>query len=93
MITHTDYVPIQNRYGGFVFAGGTMQDVDGPARELALEAGNQITTLDAAQSAVWAEAAQPVYEAWIADMADKGRDGQALIDEARALMDEYTAAN
>ena len=76
-----------------VFAGGTMQEVDGPARELAVEAGNQIITLDAAQSAVWAEAAQPVYDAWIADMATKGRDGQALIDEARALMDEYAAGN
>ena len=74
-----------------VFAGGTMQEVDGPARELAVEAGNEIITLDADQSAAWAEAAQPVYAAWIADMATRGRDGQALIDEARALMDEFGA--
>ena len=24
VVTHADYVPIQNRYGGFVYAGGTM---------------------------------------------------------------------
>jgi hypothetical protein len=29
----------------------------------------------------------------VADMASQGRDGAALIDEARALMAEYEAAN
>jgi len=36
---------------------------------------------------------QPIYATWIADMQTKGIDGQALIDEARALMAEYTAAH
>jgi TRAP-type C4-dicarboxylate transport system substrate-binding protein len=69
-----------------VFAGRTMVAVDGPAREAALELGNAVLTLDAAQSAVWAEAAAPVYDAWLADMAARGIDGQALIDEARRRM-------
>lgn len=76
-----------------VFAGGTMQEVDAPAREIAVEAGNEITTLDAEQSAAWAEAAAPVYDAWLADMTERGIDGQALIDEAKALMAEYSANN
>jgi hypothetical protein len=42
--------------------------------------------LDAAQSAVWAEAAQPVYGAWIEEMKGRGLDGQAMIDQATALM-------
>lgn len=76
-----------------IFAGGTMADVDGPAREAALDNGNEVVTLDAAQSAVWAEASQPVYAKWLADMDSKGIDGQALIDEAEALMESYSAGN
>lgn len=76
-----------------VFAGNTMVEMDAPAREIAVDAGNEITTLDAEQSAVWAATAQPVYDAWLADMQAQGIDGQALIDEARALMAAYQAAN
>ena len=65
-----------------------MQDYDAPAREAAVANGNAIVTLDAEQSAAWAEAAQPLYTTWIAEMADKGIDGQALIDQAKALMAE-----
>jgi TRAP-type C4-dicarboxylate transport system substrate-binding protein len=73
-----------------VFAGGTQEDSDGPARKLAADRGNNIITLDAAQTAVWKDAAQPIYDEWVADMASKGKDGQALIDEARMLIDKYT---
>ncbi|MEP3278899.1 MAG: TRAP transporter substrate-binding protein [Stappiaceae bacterium] len=69
-----------------VFAGTTQQDYDGPSRKLAVDRGNNIITLDADQSAVWAEAAKPVYETWVSEMKEKGVDGQALIDEAKALM-------
>jgi hypothetical protein len=65
--------------------------VDGPARQIAVDNGNEIATLDAAASAMWAEAAAPVTAAWIADVAEKGLDGQALIDQAKALMAEYEA--
>jgi len=75
-----------------IFAGGVMQDMDAPARDIALDAGNEVLTLNATQSAAWATAAQPVYDAWIADVAGKGLDGAALIAEARALMGAYTAA-
>ncbi|MEO1362992.1 MAG: C4-dicarboxylate ABC transporter, partial [Pseudomonadota bacterium] len=37
----------------------------------------------------WKTAAQPIYDEWIADMESKGIDGQALIDEAKSLMDAY----
>ena len=72
-----------------VFAGGTQQDYDAPSRQLAVDRGNNIITLDAAQSAEWAAAAEPVYTAWIAEMKDKGIDGQALIDRAKELMAAY----
>ena len=75
-----------------VFAGGTQEDSDGPARQLAVDNGNNIITLDADQTAVWREAAQPIYEQWVTDMNGRGIDGQALIDEARMLIDKYTEA-
>lgn len=71
------------------FAGETQQAYDDPAREIALDLGNNIVTLDAAQSGAWAEAAQPVYDAWLSEMSEKGIDGSALIERAKALMAEH----
>lgn len=76
-----------------VFAGGEQSDSDGPARDIAVEMGNNIITIDEATAkADWSPIVDPIYATWVADMAGKGIDGQALIDEARALMAEYTAA-
>ncbi|MGJ8626089.1 MAG: TRAP transporter substrate-binding protein [Sulfitobacter sp.] len=72
-----------------IFAGGTQEDSDGPARQLAVDRGNNIVTLNAEETQVWKDAAQPIYDEWVADMQTKGIDGQALIDEARALMEAY----
>ncbi|WP_420004334.1 TRAP transporter substrate-binding protein [Arenibacterium sp. LLYu02] len=73
-----------------VFAGGTMADADLPAREAALDNGNNIIELSAEQTAVWRERAQPVYDQWLADMKERGIDGQALLDEANMLIEKYT---
>lgn len=73
-----------------VFAGGTQADSDGPSREMALDLGNNVITLDEEQTAIWRERAQPIYDQWIADMKEKGIDGAALIDEASALIEKYT---
>ncbi len=72
-----------------VFAGGTQADADGPAREVAEEFGNNIVTVSGDDLEAWKAAVQPIYDEWVADMNAKGIDGQALIDEARALIDEY----
>lgn len=76
-----------------IFAGGTQADADGPARAVAVELGNNIVTVSEEDAAAWSEVVQPVYATWAADMEERGLDGQALIDEARALMAEYEAAN
>ena len=73
-----------------VFAGGTQADSDGPARAAAEARGNNIVTLNAEETEAWKEVAQPIYDEWVADMNEKGIDGQALIDEARMLIDKYT---
>jgi TRAP-type C4-dicarboxylate transport system substrate-binding protein len=72
-----------------VFAGGEQSGADGPARQIAVDRNNNIITIPEAGVEEWRAAAQPVYDAWIADMARQGIDGQALIDEARRLMAEY----
>jgi len=72
-----------------IFAGGTQADSDGPARQIAVERGNNIITISAEDAAGWAETAAPVYERWLADVGAQGIDGQGLIDQARALMVEY----
>ena len=76
-----------------IFAGGTMADADGPARQFAVDRGNTIVTVSEEDAAKWEEMARPVYDAWIADVADKGMDGAALIEQAQSLMDEYKANN
>ncbi|MGP6088974.1 TRAP transporter substrate-binding protein [Antarctobacter jejuensis] len=73
-----------------IFAGGTQGDADGPARQIAVDLGNNIITVSEEDAGKWAEIVDPIYADWIADMTEKGIDGQALIDEAKALMAEYT---
>ena len=73
-----------------VFAGGTQEDSDGPARQAAVDRGNNIVTLSAEETAEWKAVSQPIYDEWVAEMTEKGIDGQALIDEARMLIDKYT---
>lgn len=68
------------------FAGRTQQEYDAPARALAEERGNTIITLDAAQTAAWAEAAAPTIDAWIAEADAAGIDGTGLYRDAVALI-------
>ncbi len=72
-----------------IFAGGTQADADGPARQVAVDRGNSIVTIPEDESAEWRAIAQPIYDSWVADMEGRGIDGQALIDQARALMEAY----
>ncbi len=76
-----------------VFAGGTQADADAPARQIAVDLGNNIITVSEADAQAWRDLVEPIYGTWVTDMAAKGIDGQARIDQARALMAEYTAAN
>ena len=72
-----------------IFAGGTMAEADGPSRQIAVDRGNSIVTVSGADLEAWHAVAAPVIAAWVADMDSKGIDGQALLDEARALMEAF----
>ncbi|MBY6161736.1 TRAP transporter substrate-binding protein [Mameliella alba] len=73
-----------------IFAGGTQADADGPARQIAVDLGNNIITVTEEEAKEWDALVNPIYDTWVADMQDRGIDGQALIDQAKALMAEYT---
>ncbi len=68
------------------FAAEVQQGADGPSRDLAVEKGNNIVTLDESQSQAWAAAAAPVTDTWVSEMKDRGLDGSAMIERAKELM-------
>ncbi|WP_305971883.1 MULTISPECIES: TRAP transporter substrate-binding protein [unclassified Mameliella] len=63
-----------------IFAGGTQADADGPARQIAVDLDNNIITVTEEEAKKWDALVNPIYETWVADMQEKGIDGQALID-------------
>ncbi|MEO0937805.1 MAG: TRAP transporter substrate-binding protein [Pseudomonadota bacterium] len=67
-----------------VFAGGTQQDYDAPARAAAVDNGNTIVTVS--DTGPWQDAVSPIISDWIAERTAAGQDGQALVDQARSLM-------
>src|SRR5215475_14140717 len=71
------------------WAGKAMDDGDVPGLEAARRRGNALITLDAAEMARWRKAAEPVIDAWVAEMKGKNIDAQALISDARAAIAKY----
>ncbi len=71
------------------FAAQVMFDQDKPGREIAEDAGNTIVQLSPEEVARFKAAAQPVIARWVAEMDAKGIDGQALIDQAKALIKKH----
>ncbi|UCH74857.1 MAG: TRAP transporter substrate-binding protein [Rhodospirillales bacterium] len=70
--------------------GEIWEKAEGPGRAKA-EASGEIITMPAAEVAkLRARIEQPVIDRWIAEMKAKGVDGQALVDEARALIAKYS---
>ena len=74
------------------WAGKVQNDGDKPGLEVAQKRGNTIVTLDAAETARWRAAAEPVVGLWIEDMKSKGIDGKALVDDARAMIAKAAGA-
>lgn len=74
-----------------VFAGGVMEDADAPARQIAVDLGNNIITISQEEAKAWDEIVNPIYAEWVGEMSGMGKDGQALIDEAKALMAQCSA--
>lgn len=58
---------------------------------LAVKAGNEHVTLTPEESAAFEAAMDPVVGKWVEEVKAKGIDGQALVDEARALIEKHAA--
>ena len=71
-------------------AGKLMQAADGPAREAAVALGNNIIELSPEEIQQWKDASAGIAPGWVEDMNGLGFDGQALLDQATALIAENT---
>ncbi|WP_414834089.1 TRAP transporter substrate-binding protein [Afifella sp. YEN Y35] len=73
------------------WAGRVMDAADAPGRKAAEEAGNEIVVLDEAETERWKTKAKDVETSWIADMTQRGFDGKALVEDAKALVEKYAS--
>jgi TRAP-type C4-dicarboxylate transport system substrate-binding protein len=67
-------------------AGAAFDQAEAEERQKALDAGGTFTIIPEADLPAWQEASQPVIDAWVASMDDAGLDGQAILDDARAML-------
>ncbi len=70
--------------------GRVMDEADKLGLSLAQKAGNNVITLDAAETARWQRAANGVRGVWFKEVGDKGIDGPKLAAEAEALIEKYS---
>lgn len=72
--------------------GRLWDDAEKAGRDAAVAAGNTIDRIAEPEVARWRQATEGVVADWIAEMAPLGIDGQALLEEARALIAQYDSA-
>ncbi len=72
------------------WAGQVMDAGDGPGLAAAKQAGNNIITLSAAETARWEKAAEEIRNDWVADMKKKGIDGEGIYKRAVAAIQKYS---
>ena len=65
-------------------------DVVAPHQKQAREAGEKITFMDAAEYARWVKVTEQIDDEWVKDVTAKGADGKKLIEDARALIKQYS---
>jgi TRAP-type C4-dicarboxylate transport system substrate-binding protein len=70
--------------------GRAMDEGDVAGKSIAEKLGNNIIVLDEAETQRWKDAAAPLVDGWVAEMTAKGKDGKALVEEARALVEKYS---
>ncbi len=71
--------------------GRVMDEGDKVGLQIAQDRGNTIVTLDEAETQRWKDAAEPLIQKWVDEMTGAGMDAQALVDEARALIEKNSA--
>ncbi|WP_439596031.1 TRAP transporter substrate-binding protein [Falsiroseomonas sp.] len=56
-----------------------------PAVDATIAAGNEIIAIGPEEKARWRTAVQPAYDAWIAEMTRRGRNGRAMFEDLQAI--------
>ena len=67
--------------------GRVMDEGDEVGLAIARELGNNIITLDEEETQRWKDTASPLIDSWIEEMTAQGMDAAALVEEARALVE------
>jgi TRAP-type C4-dicarboxylate transport system substrate-binding protein len=73
-------------------AGNMWDDAGALVLERVKKRGNTIITISAEEKAKWVKACEPVTAAWVAQVKEKGLDGNKLIEQAKALVSKYDKA-
>lgn len=63
---------------------------DAGGREAAVSRGNTVYQIAPAEIAKWRDASKPVAEEWVKEVSAKGVNGQQLLDDANALVTQYS---
>jgi len=71
--------------------GRVWDEAEAPVREEAKALGHAFHVIAGAELERWKAATRPVTDAWVARMNAAGRDGDALLEEARDLIASYAA--
>ena len=69
--------------------GQIWDQAEAPGRQAAKEIGDDIYTIEGEELDRWRAAAEPAIEAWVAAMNQQGKDGEALLADARSLVSQY----
>jgi TRAP-type C4-dicarboxylate transport system substrate-binding protein len=73
------------------FLGSTQEGNDVPGRKAFTEtAGYTITQIAPAEIERWKKATDNLDDEWVADMNKRGLNGKAMLDDARALIQQYS---
>jgi TRAP-type C4-dicarboxylate transport system substrate-binding protein len=70
--------------------GKVQQGGDVPGRKAAVDRGNQIYTIGAAEAQDFRRASRSLELDWVNDMNKRGYDGKKLLDTARSLIEKHT---
>ncbi len=73
-------------------AGKVWDDQAVTVSDMVRKRGNSITTLSMEENMRWRKACEPVREAWLKSMKDKGLDGGKLLAAAEAMIAEAARA-
>ncbi|WP_299358289.1 TRAP transporter substrate-binding protein [uncultured Paracoccus sp.] len=68
-------------------AGEAFDRTEAEERQKYLDAGAKINVIPADQLDPWREATQPVVDAWVEAMTEQGLDGQAMLDDAKSMLE------